>query len=73
MINAHNFCRDITSKASKLGFKLSLSTHHNGYAWTWVHGGGFLMQGWADPSDKVAALALACEDLAKGMGWQYAR
>lgn len=71
MINAHNYTKAICSKASQLGITLRFERHHHGYSWQWNAGGWFPIIGWADPADKVCALSLACEDLAKAMGWQY--
>lgn len=71
MINARNFCESVCSKASQLGFGLAFNKHRHGYSWMWNTGGIFPIVGWADPSDKAAALCMACDDLAKAMGWDY--
>lgn len=57
-----------------MGLRLALRKEYHGYSWQWAWpkaGPMWGCIGWADPSDKVCALALACEDLAKSMGWEY--
>lgn len=71
MINAHNYTKTICQKASQLGFKLRLTKEGFGYSWQWQAGNWFPIVGAASPSDPVASLAMACEDLAKAMGWEY--